>query len=194
MRKLTGIILLMLVVLSFTRLKKEKKSIILTESKIEWLGRKNVNKKRETTHNGTLNFNNGYLIFEGTELQGGAFEVDMTSLTVTDFPMNKILVKILEDHLKSEDFFEVDKYTISTLVFTEVKKMKHKYNINADLTIKEITHEVNFDMEVYSNSANAKLVVDRLKYDIKFGPKAIFSKVKNKKLDGDFELNVKLHF
>ncbi|MFC2109214.1 YceI family protein [Bacteroidota bacterium] len=194
MRKLTGIILVTFTIFSFTTLKREKKAIDLTESKIEWLGKKNANKKRVSTHVGTLNFSSGHLVFEGEKMVGGSFIVDMTSLVVTDHDLHETLKKILEKHLKSDDFFAVDEFTTSELVFTKVKRLKGKYQVTADLTIKGNTNSVNFDMFINGNSAITNFNLDRTKYDIKFGSKVLFDKVKNKVLEDEFEVSVKLQF
>jgi phage-related protein len=40
--------------------------------------------KKVTGSQGTINLKDGALVFKGKKLVGGTFEVDMTSMTVTD--------------------------------------------------------------------------------------------------------------
>jgi polyisoprenoid-binding protein YceI len=61
----------------------------------------------------------------------------------------------LNGHLKSEDFFGTENST-STLVFkTVAAKGKNIYAITADLTIKNSTHPVAFDITVNGNTYNS---------------------------------------
>ncbi|WP_139958101.1 YceI family protein [Flavicella sediminum] len=185
--KLTGLVLVALVTLSFTTLKKETKSIKTDESKIEWVG-----KKIGGQHTGDLMFKSGDLIFKGEKLVGGSFVVDMSSINVTDLS-GKMKGK-LEGHLKADDFFGVDKHATSTLVFTKVKGANGKFAVTADITIKGITESINFDLLVKGNTATASLKVDRTKHGIKYGSSSFFDNLKDKAIDNEFELNVALKF
>ncbi|MFC2109215.1 YceI family protein [Bacteroidota bacterium] len=187
MSKLTGLVVIALITLSFTTIKENEKAINIKESKIGWIG-----KKITGQHTGNINFTSGNLIFKKDKLVGGSFVVDMTSIEVTDL-QGEYKGK-LEGHLKSDDFFGVDKFATSTLVFTKVKEAKGNYSVTADLTIKGITESVNFDMVVSANSANASLKVDRTKYGIRYGSASFFDDLKNKAIDNEFELNVSLKF
>ena len=99
------------------------------------------------SHTGTVALQQGALIFDNGQLSGGEFTVDMTTLTATD--LEGEWKDKLVGHLKSDDFFSVEKHQLSTLVFTQVKATgKNSYEITADLTIKGITHPVTFDLSV----------------------------------------------
>ena len=75
-------------------------------SNIKWIG-----SKVTESHYGTINIDRGVLqINEEGELVGGEFVIDMNSLLCTDIE-NEIYKKKLEDHLKDEDFFDVEKFS-----------------------------------------------------------------------------------
>jgi polyisoprenoid-binding protein YceI len=50
-------------------------------------------------------------------------------------------------HLKSADFFDVEKYPTMTFVSKEVRKDGDTYKVIGDLTIKDVTKEVELDYE-----------------------------------------------
>lgn len=122
--------------------------------------------------------------------------MDMTSLTVediTDPDMNKKL----SDHLKSDDFFSVEKHNKSTFKITDAKTSNGKdYDITGDLTIKGITKPVTFPATVAVNdgkiTATGKLTFDRTHYDIKFRSGSYFENLADKMIYDDVELDVKL--
>lgn len=67
-------------------------------------------------------------------MAGGNFTVDMKSLSNTD-QTGKSKIK-LEGHLKSDEFFRVDNYNTSNLVFKSIgDKGNNVYSVTADLTI-----------------------------------------------------------
>jgi len=110
MKNLKSIALALVVVLSTLSATGQTIKIDVSKSSINWLA-----KKVTGQHNGTINIKDGALVFKKGKLKGGIFTVDMTSLTATDLT-GKYLGE-LNVHLKSEDFFGVEKFPTSTLVF-----------------------------------------------------------------------------
>jgi polyisoprenoid-binding protein YceI len=160
--------------------------IDISKSIINWEG-----KKITGQHEGTVNFQEGYLIFKDKKVTGGSFKANMKSLSNTDQTGNSKLK--LEGHLKSEDFFSVENYPTSTLVFKSIAtKGNNLYLINADLTIKGITNPIQFELAVSPNKATAPLKINRTKYDIKYGSGSYFDDLGDKTIYDDFELNVVL--
>lgn len=184
--KSTLILALAFLVSSFTP--STEKEVDVNNSKITWQGHKITGK-----HDGQLTLQNGTLIFDSNNvLTGGTFTMDMTTLTVTD--LKGEMKGNLEKHLKSDDFFSVDKHTASTFVITKVTGKDGNYKVTGDLTIKDITHPNTFDMVVSGNTATANLKVDRTKYDIKFRSASFFEGLKDKAIYDDFDLSVNLKF
>jgi polyisoprenoid-binding protein YceI len=145
-----------------------------SNSKVRWNG-----KKVTGEHYGTIELKSGNLEVADNKIKSGIFQMDMTSIVNEDLSsesMNKKLV----GHLKSEDFFSVDKHPVSTLVIKEVKHKSGKNHLfTCDLIIKGIIHPVTFDAEVIIDGDNlrakGKMEVDRTLYDIKFRSGKFFS-------------------
>lgn len=166
-------------------------NINTTESIIEWNG-----KKVTGNHNGTVNISSGEIIIDGSSLTGGKVEADMTTLKVSDLADPEMNGK-LTGHLKSDDFFSVEKSPKAIIQITGVKKISEtEYEVNADLTIKGITHPITFPATVYVTgskaTAEATLNVDRTLYDIKFRSGKFFENLGDNLISDIFTLKVKI--
>ncbi len=182
----TGVILFIATsAASFTTI--SEKQVDVEQSQITWKGYKVTGQ-----HEGTIELTKGKLIFEGNKLKGGDFIVDMSSLTTTD--LEGEWKGKLEGHLKSEDFFGVEKHPTASLTITNVLNDGNHYTVTGNLTIKDITNPVTFDMTVENSSAKASLKIDRSKFDIRYGSPSFFNNLKDKAIYDEFELNVSLAF
>ncbi len=157
------------------------------ESSIHWLG-----KKVTGEHTGTISLASGSLVLKEGQLAGGFFEVDMSSITCTD--LEGTYKGKLEKHLKSEDFFGVEEHPKAKLVFAKIRSKGEAgaYEVIGNLTIKGITNPVNFDIKLVDNTATAKVVVDRSKFDVRYGSNSFFDNLGDKTIYDDFELEVTL--
>ena len=166
----------------------EKKMVKAKESTVTWKAYKVTG-----SHYGTVDLKEGALMFEGDKLTGGEFVVDMTTLVATDL-QGEYKGK-LEGHLKNDDFFAVDKFATSKLVFTKVKATgKNSYEVKGDLTIKGITKPVMLDVSVYGSKATATAKVDRTLYNIKYNSGNFFENLGDKVIYDEFDLVVDLEF
>ncbi|TDE12945.1 YceI family protein [Dyadobacter psychrotolerans] len=153
-------------------------------------------KKVTGTHAGTVPLSSGSLIVDGDKLKGGTFVLDMKNLTVTDVKDADMNGK-LTGHLKNADFFAVEAHPQAKFVITSVTaKGAGAYDITGKLTIKGITSDIKFPATVKSDgkkvTADAKISVDRTKYDIKFRSSNFFENLGDKAIDNDFTLDVNL--
>ena len=165
-----------------------KKEVNTKTSKVTWKAYKVTG-----SHTGTVTLNAGSLIFDDNKLTGGEFEVDMTSLISTD--LEGEYKGKLEGHLKSDDFFGVEKFPTSKLVFTKVTASgKNSYEVTGDLTIKGITKSVKLDVSVYGSKATATMKVDRAQYDVQYGSGSFFENLGDKTIYDEFDLVVDLEF
>ncbi len=159
-------------------------------SKIEWLG-----KKVTGQHNGTINLKEGSLEIDGGVLKGGSFTVDMTSLVDTD--LTGEWKDKLEGHLKSDDFFGVATFPTASFVITKsVPQGPGKYKVIGNITIKGKTQEIQFPASLEEKdgkyTGKATLVIDRSKFDVKYGSGSFFDDLGDKTIYDDFELTVTL--
>jgi polyisoprenoid-binding protein YceI len=188
MKNLKTIAMGLLVAFGTTVATAQTKKINTEKSTINWLG-----KKVTGEHSGTVNLKEGNLIFKDGKVAGGNFTVDMTSIATTD--LSGDWKTKLDGHLKADDFFGTEKNPNATLVFKKIAtKANGVYNVVANLTIKGITKPVTFDLIVKDNNATAKVVVDRTKYDIKYGSGSFFDNLGDKVISDNFDLNVSLQF
>lgn len=60
-----------------------------------------------------------------------------------------------DNHLRSNDFFEAEKYPNMTFESTTIKKVgANKYELTGNLTIKDVTKETTFDVEYLGEQTN----------------------------------------
>lgn len=189
MTKLLALLILTATIPAFA--KSEKFAVDNAESKVSWVGRKITGE-----HNGTLLVKDGHLNTEKNKVVGGAFQIDMTSLAnadITDKEQNTKLV----NHLKSEDFFSVEKNPAAKFEITKVDTDKTgKHTITGNLTIKGITQSISFPAEIKMDGkklmASATMKVDRTKWDIKYRSGRFFPELGDKVIKDEFEVNVNL--
>ncbi len=110
----------------------------LDRSTLTWRGKKVIG---NTTHHGTVDLSSGHLELEKGDLAGGEFELDMTSLRNQD--LGPRMGSRLINHLKSEDFFDVDNFPKSSIIITKSRKVDEGvFDVFADLSIKNVTKEI----------------------------------------------------
>jgi len=163
----------------------------LTSSYVKWTGYKVTGK-----HFGKVMLKSGSLEFEGDNLIGGSFEMDMTSITVEDLSGEG--AKKLGGHLKSDDFFGVATYPTSKFVITKVvsRGTPGAYKIIGNLNLKATTKELRFNADIKTvegkQTAMAKITLDRSEYDIRFGSGSFFENLGDKTIYDEFDLEINL--
>jgi polyisoprenoid-binding protein YceI len=161
----------------------------IDSSSINWIG-----KKVMSSHEGIINISSGELVMSGDKLISGIIEVDMNSIINTD--IEKIGKReYLTNHLKNEDFFNVLEYSKSTLIITNSEQIDEaNYTFNGDLTIKGITHPVDFKGTVEKENDNycshINLEFDRTLWNIKYNSGQFFENLGDKLILDNIELNI----
>lgn len=183
--KIGFIMILAITTMAFTNI--SEKSVDVKQSKVTWKGYKVTGQ-----HEGTIDLKEGKLTFENDALKGGHFVIDMTTLGSTD--LEGEWKGKLDGHLKSDDFFGVEKHPTANFTITKVEKKGNNYSVTGDLTIKSITNPITFDMTVNDNSASAALKIDRSKFDVRYGSPSFFNDLQDKAIYDEFDLNVNLAF
>jgi rhodanese-related sulfurtransferase/polyisoprenoid-binding protein YceI len=150
------------------------RDIDVTESRVEWLGRNLLNK-----HYGQIALKNGKLRFVRGELVGGEFTLDMGNIVCDDLsgdPSHNVLV----GHLKSDDFFDVERYPEARYVITSTEPVGNatpgapNLKVHGELTLKSTTRP----LELLATAgvtpdgkaaAQASFAIDRTLWDVLYG-------------------------
>lgn len=173
---------------AFTTIEDGKKEVKVETSSVTWKGYKVTG-----SHAGSIALKQGSLDFKDGKLAGGEFVIDMTTIENTD--MEGEYKAKLEGHLKSDDFFGVATYPTAKLVFNTVKSTgKNSYEVTGDLTIKDKTNPVTFDMSIYGNKATANIIIDRTDYEVRYGSASFFDNLQDKAIYDEFDLITDLEF
>ena len=184
MKKLSFLLAILLV--GFTAVAQDF-SVNTSKSEIKWTG-----KKVTGEHWGYVKLKEGSFKLENNKIVSGSFKVDMTSVTDEDLEDEKWNDKLV-GHLKSADFFNIEKYPVSTLKVVEGAQFKDgKAVVEGELTIKDITNPVSFIIEKSGNVYTTTLTVDRTKYNIRYGSGKFFDDLGDNMIYDDFTLDVKI--
>ncbi len=171
-----------------TPAEKAEYAIDANQTTIVWTGAKVGGE-----HTGNISIKEGGFTFDGDQLTGGTFVIDMSSITNTD--LEGEYSDKLVGHLKSDDFFGVATYPTSKVVIKSVVPQgPGQYKVVADLTIKATTKEIKFpaSVEVSNGAVTAKadITVDRSEYDVRYGSGSFFDGLGDKVIYDDFTLAV----
>ena len=193
MKTLKLTLVMFLAVTSLSLSAQTKHVVNTAKSNLEWIG-----KKVAGQHNGDVKLKSGSLTTQGDKITAGEFTIDMTSIQVLDLD-GEMNGKLL-GHLKSDDFFSVEKHNTATFVLKDAKPKKGEnganYEITGDLTIKGITNSITFPAKVVLAGsgfvANADFTIDRTKWDIKYGSGSFFEGLGDKTIYDDIEFSLYL--
>jgi polyisoprenoid-binding protein YceI len=165
------------------------------QSVLEWYAEKVTGK-----HNGTIMASGGEIKSDHGKL-AGTIEFDMTTIANKDIEDEKSKAK-LEGHLKSPDFFDVEKYPKSSFTITSVtpvvgaKAGESTHNIKGNMTIKDKTNEITFGSIVTMKgdklTCTGAAVIDRSKFDVRYGSKTFFADIGDKMINDEFTLKFNL--
>lgn len=162
-------------------------------SSIHWVGT-----KPGGSHRGTIGITEGNLVINGTEVASGSFTIDMNSIVdedLTDIKMNEMLV----NHLKSVDFFDVEKYPVSTFVITKVEAEPGNdfvtHQVSGNLKIRDVEKNITFGATIVKDGDTYKAVslpftIDRVQWHVQYGSKSVFDDLKDKFIDDNIELQI----
>ncbi len=126
----------------------DKLAVNTAVSTIAWHG-----KKVTGAHTGSIELQSGDIFINEGKLTGGSFVIDMTSLENQDVTDPEFKGK-LENHLKSDDFFAVEKYPTSKFEITEVKELGNgKIAVAGNLTLRDATKNITYEADVVESSA-----------------------------------------
>jgi polyisoprenoid-binding protein YceI len=151
---------------------------------LQWLGEKVMGQ-----HTGTINLKDGWLTLNNNQIVSGEFNINMASLK--DSESNQML----EKHLKSDDFFGVEKFPEAQLVLTGSDAFdKGTAIVRGSLTIKGVTNPIEFKALLQKKDEGtwfyANIVVDRTKFNIRYGSGSFFDNLGDKTIYDEFKVKV----
>ncbi len=164
----------------------DKYSVNLTDSKIIWKGFKPTG-----THNGTVNLENGVLDVENGKINGGTFLIKMNTIKDADSSAK------LEGHLKSADFFDVEKYPNAAFEITGLNETEGKTMLSGNLTLKDVKNNVTFPVNITHKNNTITVTsdtfsIDRTKWNVQYKSKSIFSDLGDKFINDEIELQISI--
>lgn len=141
-------------------------------SNIKWAGTKLVG----SGHEGTIAISEGKLAVVDGNIVGGKFVIDMTSLATTDLEGES--KGKLEGHLKSGDFFDVEKFSTANFDIASITPVTGTegitHTITGNLTMKGETRSITIPANVSISGDMIKatapdFVIDRTEWGVKYG-------------------------
>ncbi len=167
----------------------------LQKSSLHWTGRKAIG----SSHNGFLKFQSGNLEVKNNQVVSAIFVVDMASLSNKDLSTKPDMQKKLVGHLKSADFFNVEKFPTATFKVTSTEKKSDKeLLLKGTLTILGKTEPVEVLAHVEKTKTGGKghanLVLDRTRWNIKYGSGKFFKNLGDKLINDEIDLELDIIF
>lgn len=185
--KLKKYIILSFIILFSTGLMAQTHNFTAKQAKIKWTG-----KKIGGSHFGYINLKEGTLVLDHQQITSGMFTLDMQSLSNTDIEDEEYKKKLI-GHLSTDDFFGTDNFPEATLNITKSTPFENNIaTVKGDLTIKGITHPIEFTANYSEHTLMATIIVDRSKYNVKYGSKSFFKNIGDKLIYDEFTLDVTL--
>jgi polyisoprenoid-binding protein YceI len=173
--------------------------IDVASSVVNWAGKKPL--IDGYVNSGTLSLTEGTINIGETETSG-SFTIDMRTLKVGLTAKKPNQETKLEEHLKSDRWFDVEKYPTAVFV---IKKFTPRtetssafgYDIVGDLTMKGVTNEVTFPATIYQTAegkvvAEAATEIDRTKWGITAGSGSFFDNLADNVVDDMIALSFTL--
>ena len=126
---------------------------------------------------------------------GGRAEIDMNSIEYGDKENKNTPVK----HLKSPDYFDVEKFPISTFAITKVESVNVRSNtikVTGNLTIKGITNPITIPAEIVVKDgivkASGKVIIDRTQWGIRYRSGKFYDNLADNAVSDDIEIHMKI--
>jgi polyisoprenoid-binding protein YceI len=135
-----------------------------------------VGTKKDGKHDGGFNGVRGTVNVKDGDVATAQIKVDIDMTTLyTDTPN-------LTTHLKSRDFFEVQKFPKAAFVSTKIEKKGEESTVTGKLTLHGVTKELSFPAKIEATPAGLSLEsnfeINRHDWKVSFGPGRVDDMVK----------------
>ncbi|OHX65719.1 YceI family protein [Flammeovirga pacifica] len=127
-----------------------------SKSKVEF----EISNFRVNTVEGFFNEMTGNVIFDEDDLSSSKFDVCISTSTVNTGNEKR------DDHLKNEDFFDVEKYPKICFISNEIIKDGDKFIAKGKLMAHGVTKNTNIYFIKNSDSLSGEMKINRLDFDI----------------------------
>lgn len=181
----TTFISLLIITFSMTAMNAQTYIADLGNSKLKWYGEKVTG-----DHYGFINLKSGSMEIKDDRIVWGKFVIDMTSITNSDLSDAGYNTKLV-NHLKSDDFFGVQNHPEAHIEIVKSSRfINNEVTVDAQLTIKNITHPITFMVKRDGMAYHAEIVVDRSKYNVRYGSGSFFDNLGNNLIYDEFTMTV----
>jgi polyisoprenoid-binding protein YceI len=171
--------------------------IDLSENFIEWSGR-NLLKK----HRGRIGLRSGQLEFAHGRLTGGRAVIDLNNIVCSDLHGTE-WHDVLINHLRSDDFFDVERFPEALVVITGARRIddaspeRPNLEIDADVTLKGVSAPLKFlatSGVTPEGKAAAQTVFsfDRTRWNVLYGSERFFHRLGRNLVNDLIELEIEI--
>jgi polyisoprenoid-binding protein YceI len=157
-------------------------AVDLEKSRVEWTGR-----SLTAAHSGTMKLSRGEIEVRGGQPIAASFTLDMQSIENTDIEdpeMREMLIR----HLKSDDFFDVEKFPEAEFRLTKIEPIANatpgspNAQVTGDLRLKDVTRALTFAAVLGPTpdgtlAADAHLHIDRTNWNVLYGSGKFYEKL-----------------
>lgn len=160
------------------------------QSSVSWAGKKPL--IEGYINNGSLGVSGGNITVVAGAVTG-VIKIDMNTLSVSNTPTKLGKESMLEEHLKSDNWFDVANnpeatFTIKSSEAVGGVNTDTAYNVTGDLTMKDQTHELTFLANIYIDAngnarATANFEFNRTLWGITAGSGSFFDNLADNAID-----------
>jgi polyisoprenoid-binding protein YceI len=176
----------------------ENATLDVAASSATWTG-----KKVTGAHTGKVSFKDGEFEYKNGKLAKGEVDIDLTSITDEDLKDAEYNKK-LTTHLKSDAFFDVEKFPTAKFKITSLSEIHNitpgqpDLEVKGTLTMRGVTKPIDtkvfFTPTATGFTVKGKLVIDRTLFGLKYNSKKFFDvkTLGDKLIDDNFEVDLNL--
>ncbi|MEZ4951452.1 MAG: YceI family protein [Saprospiraceae bacterium] len=148
------------------------------------------------SHHGKVLVSDGRVAVEGGNIYGGETTIDMATIAVEDEDAST--TENLTGHLKSPDFFDVEKYPFSTFQIVQIQPFDgsegYNFTLRGDLRVKEVSKPVTIPCSVSITPEKVTIksppfTINRTEWGINYNS-GILGTVADKIINDDIELTI----
>jgi|GEM_PF-251514 len=173
--------------------------IVASLSKVNWAGKKPL--IDGYINSGTLSVTTGTILLAGAS-STGSFEIDMSTLSVSETKAKPGAESLLEEHLKGERWFNTEEFPTAEFSIISITSQNDiedpfLFDVVGGLTMKGETNEVSFVARIYENEdgnvqTKANFEIDRTLWGITSGSGSFFDDLADQVIDDMVALSFSL--